>query len=139
MTPETLADLHALSFDTTPRPWTADEFRELLAAPGVRLLTKERTFAVIRHAGPEVELLTLAVPPEERRRGQATALMGDILRHAADMGAEEVLLEVAETNRAARALYDRHGFRPAGHRKDYYAAGQGTRISALVLRKTVRG
>ena len=52
---------------------------------------------------------------------------------AAQAGAVRLFLEVAEDNAAARALYDRAGFRPIGRRKAYYARPDGGRTDALVL------
>ena len=53
MRPEALAELHALSFTDTPRPWTAAEFRELLALPTTLLVTLPGGFALGRVAGVE--------------------------------------------------------------------------------------
>lgn len=136
MTPEALARLHALSFDQTPRPWSASEFADLLQTPGVHLLEEGRAFALIRQAGPELELLTLAVPPEKRRQGKARALLANLEAKAKTLDATDLFLEVASTNMGARALYAAAGYQEAGHRKDYYAAPKGPRISALILRKT---
>ena len=69
MTPEALAALHALAFTDTPRPWSAAEFAALLAEPSTLLVARTEGFALGRVAGPEAELLTLAVA--SRRRGGA--------------------------------------------------------------------
>ncbi len=44
------------------------------------------------------------------------------LEEARAAGAQRVFLEVRESNRAATALYARHGFQAAGRRENYYAA-----------------
>lgn len=129
MTPERLAALHATAFTDTPRPWTAAEFARFLAEPAVLLVADPDGFALGRVAGPEAELLTLAVAPAARRRGLATALVARLCAAAAGAGAGEMLLEVAEPNVAARALYARAGFAEVGRRRRYYGA-----VDALVLR-----
>ena len=40
--------------------------------------------------------------------------------YAAECKIENILLEVRESNTAARSLYDSLGFRPVGVRKNYY-------------------
>lgn len=138
MTPERLAALHAAAFTDAPRPWSAAEFAGLLADPTVFLAAEPEGFALGRRAGPEAELLTLAVAPHARRRGLGARLVARLLRLATEAGAEEMLLEVAETNGAARALYARCGFVAVGRRPRYYARAGGTPLDALVLRRALR-
>ena len=135
MPAEDLAALHATAFTDTPRPWTAAEIAALLAQPGTLLAEAPRAFALGRVAGPEAELLTLAVHPDARRRGLARALVGRIEAMAAAAGAEEIFLEVAATNAAARALYAGLGYAQTGRRPRYYARPAAPPVDALVLRK----
>jgi len=63
-------------------------------------------------------LMNVAVTPERRREGIATELMTRLFETA---GSEaRVTLEVRTSNSAAIAMYNRFGFRPAGHRRRYY-------------------
>jgi len=135
MTPEALAALHALAFDDTPRPWTASEFAALLGQEAALLVARPAGFALGRIAGPEAELLTLAVHPGARRRGLGSALVAAFEAAAAARGAAEALLEVAETNAPARALYHGLGYRPVGRRPGYYRRAAAPPLDALVLRK----
>jgi ribosomal-protein-alanine N-acetyltransferase len=136
MTPKRMAQIHAQCFDQ-PRPWTAQEFSDLLDSNTVYQCVGEQGFALGRVAGPEVELLTIAVAPEHRRQGVAQKLMNDFIRQAKAKEASDVFLEVAESNTAAIALYQLFGFKKAGYRKNYYANPTGIRISALVMTKTL--
>ncbi|MGC9370487.1 MAG: ribosomal protein S18-alanine N-acetyltransferase [Paracoccaceae bacterium] len=136
MTPEALAALHAGSF-TTPRPWSAAEFEDLLSGPGVFVLGDASGFVMGRVIAGEAELLTIAVAPEGRRRGTGRALLARFEAEARARGAEDAFLEVAADNTAARALYQSAGYAQAGRRKGYYQAPDGARIDALVLRKEV--
>ena len=70
-----------------------------------------------------------------RRRGLAILLVRDFEARAAGRGAEECLLEVAETNAPARALYAGLGYVPAGRRPGYYRRPGAPPVDALVLRK----
>lgn len=137
MTPEALAALHARCFGSAPRPWSAAEFADLIALPETLLRTAPQGFALGRVIGPEAEILTIAVAPEARRRGIAAALLAALEAEAADRGAEEAFLEVAETNGPARALYAAAGYDRVGCRPRYYATTDGTRADALILRKAL--
>ena len=78
MTPADLADLHARVF-TVPRPFSEEEFAELLAEPNVFCISELGGFAIGRVIVDEAEVLTLAVDPTLRRQGKGrrltTALM----------------------------------------------------------------
>ncbi|SDW64199.1 GNAT family N-acetyltransferase [Litoreibacter albidus] len=49
-----------------------------------------------------------------RGKGVGTALLDAVIRHAGEVGAQEVRLDVIDTNPRARALYERRGFVPSG-------------------------
>ncbi len=132
MTPKRCAEIHAACF-TTPRPWTETEFADLLASEHVFLCTRPQGFALGRIAGPEAELLTIAVLPEHRVQGIGAGLLADFHAQAAALGASDFFLEVASDNTPAIALYTRAGYRQCGIRKDYYETPRGPRVSALVL------
>lgn len=136
MTPRDLAVLHAACF-TQPRPWSVAEFADLLASDRTRLSTTANGFALIQIAGPEAELLTIAVHPEARRSGQGTRLLNDALNAAKSAGCEEMFLEVVDTNAPAIALYHAAGFTERAIRKDYYNGPNGTKSSALILHKSL--
>lgn len=67
-------------------------------------------------AQEERELLNLAVAPEWRRQGIARELVSAWLEETAG----EIYLEVRESNRAARNLYQLLGFQSVGCRSGYY-------------------
>lgn len=132
MTPEQLAALHARCF-TIPRPWSAQEFSDLLAMQGCFLLTDTHGFLLGRAIAGEGELLTLAVEPEARRHGVGRALTQEFAERANALGADDLFLEVAANNTPARSLYSSLGWQEAGRRKEYYAPGQ----DAIVMRYKV--
>jgi ribosomal protein S18 acetylase RimI-like enzyme len=81
-------------------------------------------FVVSREAAGEVEVLNLATASETRRQGIATELL-------ASLDAEDVFLEVRESNAPARKLYEKLGFVVVGQRPEYY---DDPIESALVMR-----
>ncbi len=136
MTSDQLAALHAKCF-TQPRPWSQQEFAQLTENDAVFLCTAEFGFALGRIAGPEAELLTIAVDPDHRRQGLAQNLLRDFEIRAKARSATDIFLEVAQSNKAAIALYRQFGFAEVGFRKNYYTGPTGTHIAAIVMRKSV--
>ena len=68
----------------------------------------------------ELHINNLAVLPDVRRGGVATALLTYVLDYCAGLGARRATLEVRRSNEAARLLYERFGFTVAGVRHGYY-------------------
>lgn len=69
-----------------------------------------------RHRG-NVRVMNLAVHPDARRQGIATALLRRI---EADLPEGNVVLVAEEWNTGAQALYEREGYRRDGRARDYY-------------------
>ncbi len=132
MTPEALARLHAVCF-ATPRPWSAAEFKELLADPVVFCLGAANAFALGRVVADQAELLTIAVHPDARRKGYARQLISRFHVHAQERGATESFLDVAADNAPARALYLGEGYKEVGRRSAYYRKPTGQRVDALTF------
>lgn len=65
-----------------------------------------------------LELISLWVAPQVRGRGAGDALVLAVLAFARERAASAVRLSVRETNSAARALYERHGFADDGASPD---------------------
>ena len=79
----------------------------------------------------EWEIENVAVSGPARRRGLGSRLLGEFLRLVRDRGGREIVLEVRESNHAARKLYEKWAFVEAGRRKAYY---QDPAEDALILR-----
>ncbi|PVA07178.1 GNAT family N-acetyltransferase [Thalassorhabdomicrobium marinisediminis] len=121
MTPDGLARTHGAAFGAAG--WRAESFRGYLDDPRATLWGDETCFAVLRRAGPEAEVLTLATHPAHQGQGRATAMLRAALAGLAAQGVEEVFLEVAQSNTAALALYRACGFETFGQRVGYYRNG----------------
>ena len=115
------------------RSWSADEFAELLSAPGVQMLTTQQGFVLFRVTYAEAEILTVAVQPSGQRQGIGSRLVADALVAAKHAGARRLFLEVAADNNPARALYEKCGFSTAAVRKGYYISRSGQKTDAIVL------
>lgn len=121
-----------------PDPWTHGMFvAHLRYAPANMFLVAEDAsgaiagYALTLTAADEAQLLNVAVHPNARRRGIGIALLRAAMRECAAAGAASMVLEVRESNHAARALYTAHGFAPIGRRKGYY---HSPREDAIVMR-----
>jgi ribosomal-protein-alanine N-acetyltransferase len=68
----------------------------------------------------EWEIENVVVDEQSRRRGIGAALVRALLNKWEAAGGSAVLLEVRESNAAARALYQASGLRDVGHRRGYY-------------------
>ena len=68
----------------------------------------------------QVHINNLAVRPEMRQRGLGSRLLDAVMKEAGNLGAASLMLEVRESNTAARRLYERAGFNVHSVRKSYY-------------------
>ena len=129
-----LAAAHALAFQPS---WNQSEIADLLTGMGAfgLIIEDPEPVAMIlcRAVAGEGEVLTLAVDPAARRRGLGSTLVAAATRLLCENGATEIFLEVAADNRVAIALYERHGFVPAGRRVAYYVRPNGA-MDAIIMR-----
>src|SRR4051812_20897347 len=105
-------------------PWTRPVYHPRLENPGVSFCFLARDeaglivgFCSVWRVLDELHINNLAVLPEFRRAGVATALLGRALAHASESGAQRATLEVRRSNDAARLLYEQFGFTVAGIRR----------------------
>lgn len=75
-------------------------------------------FLIARCDPQEWEIENVVVAPQHRNRGVASGLIRELLERAE--GITSVLLEVRESNIAARRLYAKMGFSEQGLRRNYY-------------------
>jgi ribosomal-protein-alanine N-acetyltransferase len=81
----------------------------------------------------EVHLLNLTVAPEYQGQGWSRVLLDALAIWARGQGAEWLWLEVRVNNLRAMGVYEAHGYRRVGLRKDYYPALHGKREDAIVM------
>ena len=134
----TLADLDDIesieqrSYDT---PWSRSMFAGELAKPASLCLG---AFEGEELAGSLVvsryvdawHIMNIAVSPDFRRRGIATALLERLFELTDDRSRRGYTLEVRVTNSGAIRLYERLGFAARGIRRGYYT---DNREDALIM------
>jgi ribosomal-protein-alanine N-acetyltransferase len=81
----------------------------------------------------EVHLLNITVAPEYQGQGWSRLLLDALAIWARGQGAEWLWLEVRVNNLRALRVYEAHGYRRVGLRKDYYPAPNGKREDAIVM------
>ncbi|MDB4951793.1 MAG: ribosomal-protein-alanine acetyltransferase [Gemmatimonadetes bacterium] len=126
-------EIERASFST---PWRDTTFRGLLLRGDTDLLAADRAgrlvgYAVCWTVVDQAELGNVAVDPAERGHGVGAALVDQAVRAVAARGAEELFLEVRESNLSAQSVYVRKGFEVVGRRRSYYAE---PKEDALVMR-----
>jgi len=139
---DTLSAMHGLCFASA---WSAQEFTGLLAPSNSYALLARNNgptspacgFIVLRHAADEAEIITLGVIPQAQRQGVASAMLASTIAALETDGIACLFLEVAEDNAAAYGFYQSHGFCEVGRRDAYYTVADGTRRTAIVMRRTL--
>jgi ribosomal-protein-alanine N-acetyltransferase len=135
-----LAEIHAASFGGAA--WSLEQIKGSLTletTQGWMALKGDRAqgFILCQMGSEQVEILTFGVHPSAQRLGIGEALVQKVTTVAALAGALNVFLEVAADNHAARALYEKLGFRTSGLRKGYYRSGT-TAVDAMFYKKTLK-
>jgi ribosomal-protein-alanine N-acetyltransferase len=122
------------SSESFPFENTTSENKEMLQNRATLVIEQDGSvvgFIVGRQVADEWEIENIAVTGSARRYGLGSRLLGEFLRLVRDGGGRAVFLEVRESNRAARALYEKWAFVETGRRRMYY---QDPPEDALVLR-----
>jgi len=131
-----LAEVAAVESAIYTHPWTRGNFADSLRARYQCFTLRSggalMGYFVLMVAAGEAHLLNLSVAAVHQRKGHGTALLGEVMRLARELGARTLFLEVRPSNLGAQALYRRFGFRRVGVRRGYYPAHAG-REDALVL------
>ncbi len=137
LTPERLDELLVIEQATYAHPWTRGNFIDALAAgyqaqllvAGAQILG----YFVAMPGVQEAHLLNITVAPAFQRQGWAQVMLDALALWARGQGAQWLWLEVRASNQRARQVYEAHGYRRVGLRKNYYPAAGGEREDALVM------
>ncbi len=124
---------HGLAWSWTPRRVLRSLRSRTALVVVARAAERCAGFAIMRYGDDEAHLDLLAVVPDQRGRGVGRQLVEWLEEPALVAGITTVVLEVRAGNRAARAFYERLGYRPVGRLAGYY---QG-RESAIRMRRTL--
>jgi [ribosomal protein S18]-alanine N-acetyltransferase len=127
VSPEHIDAVVAIEEASFTNPWTRDMYLAELENRGVSYcyLAQGADGTVVGFCSfwrvlDELHINNLAVMPEFRNAGVASALLSHVLAEGARLGAVRATLEVRRSNENARRLYERFGFTVAGVRRGYY-------------------
>jgi len=134
----TLGDLDAIediehnSYDT---PWSRSMFAGELAKPASLCLgafegEQLAGYLIVSRYVDAWHIMNIAVSPDFRRRGIATALIQRLFELTDDRSRRGYTLEVRVSNDGAISLYERLGFTARGIRRGYYT---DNREDALIM------
>lgn len=116
--------------------WSRRLLEDMLTLPGaIALAAVDGEGAVLGYVSAQTVLdegyvNNVAVRPQSRRQGVASALLEELRRLAAERELAFLTLEVRASNRSAQALYAGQGYREAGCRPGYY---QHPREDAILM------
>lgn len=134
MTPAEMAQLHHAE-PTGQRAWSVAEFSAMLSASNSLSVTCDNGFAVGQVILDEAELFLIMIKPEHRKQGVGHRILTTFEQQAFQNAVRRIILEVADTNEAARALYSANGYQPIAVRKNYYTFPNGSHADAIVMEK----
>ena len=132
-----LAELESVCFST---PWTAEGLAEELSNPQAHFLVALCGETVVGYIGvqeifDEAYITNVAVFPQYRKNGIASALLQAAVCGAAARDCAFITLEVRESNLPAVTLYRKAGFVPMGVRKNFYRLPDE---NAVIYTKTLK-
>jgi [ribosomal protein S18]-alanine N-acetyltransferase len=134
-----LAAVEAIERRSYPTPWSRSMFAGEIAKPSSICLGAFEAetgvllgYLIISRYVDAWHVMNVAVEPEYRRRGIATALLDRLFELTADDARRGYTLEVRVSNTQAIALYEGLGFQSRGVRRGYYT---DNREDALVMWK----
>jgi ribosomal-protein-alanine N-acetyltransferase len=135
---ETVLELDAICF--AQEPFAAGWWHKAIAGEGAEcwLLYRQgrlQGYCLFSWVLDEAELLRIAVAPDQRGKGLATALLLHAQQALRKQGVVQLFLEVRVSNCSAHALYQRCGWQNCGIRKEYYPLDAGREDALLFSRQ----
>ena len=122
---ELLPQIQRIEQQSFSVPWTEAMLRVQLSPDSHVFLTAESAEGVVGYVGmmyvlDEGYISNVAVRPDRRRQGIADALLDALETRARALMLSFLTLEVRAGNAPAASLYEKHGYRVVGRRKNYY-------------------
>ena len=118
------------------------EMRTYLRSEGSYCLIAEVSgdvagFILTERSPEQAHIITLDVLDAYRRKNIGSLLLETAEREAVSHGVQRIYLETATTNKAAIALWKRHGYREIAVAANYYGRGlDAFRMRKLILPRT---
>ena len=137
MLPEQLDAVVAIEQRAYAHPWNRTNFLDALQSGNqAQLLVAGDVLLGYFVAMPgvdEMHLLNITVAPEYQGQGWSRIMLDALTVWARSQSAQWLWLEVRVGNLRAMCVYEAHGYKRVGQRKDYYPSGHGQREDAVVM------
>jgi [ribosomal protein S18]-alanine N-acetyltransferase len=138
--PADAGSLAAIDAGVSFSPWSERQFAVVCGETGGQrenaLVVDEdgllHGFVVFSQVLDEGSIHNIAVHPAHQGRGLGRLLLASAVAQMRRAGATRCLLEVRQSNKPARRLYEGNGFELDGVRKNYYPT-EGGREDALLM------
>jgi [ribosomal protein S18]-alanine N-acetyltransferase len=132
-----LSGIEDIERSSYPTPWSRSMFAgELTKASSISLGAFDESglvgYLIVSRYVDAWHVMNIAVDPDERRRGVASALLERLFDLTATDARRGYTLEVRVSNEGAIRLYARYGFKKRGIRRGYYT---DNREDALIMWK----
>ncbi len=130
-----LSDIEEIEHRSYETPWSRSMFAGELAKPASLCLgafegEQLGGYLIVSRYVDAWHIMNIAVSPDFRRRGIATALLERLFELTDDRSRRGYTLEVRVSNDGAIRLYERLGFTARGIRRGYYT---DNRENALIM------
>ena len=137
LTAERLDAVLAVEQRAYAHPWNRSHFLDALQAGyKAQMLVADDAllgYFVAMEGFEEVHLLNITVAPEYRGQGWSRVMLDALTLWARGRTAQWLWLEVRVGNERAMRVYEAHGYRRVGYRRDYYPSIHGQREDAVVM------
>ena len=131
VTDENINELMAIENACHTHPWTLKTMQSCLQGRYFNLAAFDDEqmigFYIGEKAGPDFTLMDICVTPKHQGKGIAKQLLSKFIEHGEQQNAENLFLEVRESNTRAIKLYEQAGFIEMSVRKNYYPSDDATK------------
>jgi len=129
---DSVLEVSSLSFSI---PWSKDSYIQELTNPIARYLVAKIDNKIVGFVGTwivldESHITNIAIHPNYRKQGIGSSLLEAFLKYCKSQGCIAYTLEVRNSNKAARTLYEKYNFKQEGVRKGYY---EDTKEDAIIM------
>ena len=129
---DSVLEISSLSFSI---PWSKDSYIQELTNPIARYLVAKIDNKIVGFVGTwivldESHITNIAIHPNYRKQGIGSSLLEAFLKYCKSQGCIAFTLEVRNSNKAARTLYEKYNFKQEGVRKGYY---EDTKEDAIIM------
>ena len=114
-----------IEYQSFPDPWSQNGILDTVSNPSTVCLLAEKAGKAVGYlfayrAGDEAEIARIAVAGEQKRQGVGKSLMRTLEEIGKKKQIRRLLLDVRESNREARAFYEKMAFQEDGIRRGFY-------------------